>query len=233
MRPFYLLPLLWALPACDAAITAANAEDSLTAAAVAGQEEEITHSGLAPERGEPLPLLRACDALGERARLFDEADGDGSGDLGPEEQDQTLTRHGPPPHHFHFMRWVYDADDSGDLDEAERATLLDDHTARCEAMQARLLAEWDADGDGALSDDELEAARAAHEAERDGDRAPGRPGGQGGPPPSEQRGAVPPPVQDEFDADGDGEISSGEASVAREVLRERIRSGERPMTRPE
>jgi hypothetical protein len=232
--------------AADASLTA---EDSLLAAAINGEEDQLADTALAEADGELLDATRPCDAAGEHMRLRDAADADGSGELDGVEPADTLRHHGPPPHRFAFIRWVYDSNDDGTLDDAERATLLDDHSARCEALQAQLLADFDANGDGTLDETELEAARAAREARREeqgppegappaggGDcenmhgRPGQRPGGGPGGRPAELTGA-PPPVVDEFDVDADGTLSAGEAATARAALRERIRSGERPGAR--
>lgn len=77
---------------------------------------------------------------------------------------------------FRLLGFVYDADDSASLDEAEQAAIVSDFTAGCAAFAARLLAEFDTDGDGTLSAEELAAARATlaarHPAPLPGDRHP-------------------------------------------------------------
>lgn len=236
MRPLFTLSLSLlslAVLGCDLAVTEASAEDSLTAAAISGGEEEISPDGLGRGNGEALDPMRSCDATGEHDGLWARADGDGSGKLEQTEQEDTVREHGRAPRHFRLLRWIYDTDDSGDLSEAEREVLLADHTLRCEAMQARLLAEFDADGDGQLSEDERDAAREAREAMH-GTRpeGAGRPGGQGGPPAGLDEGAAPPPIVEEFDADGDGSLSADEKATARATLRERIQNGERPIAPP-
>lgn len=239
MRPSFLLPLLALAAAGCEAVAEANAEDSLTSAAISGQEEELASSGMGRGNGPGLDPMRGCDARADHEALWARADIDGSGKLDNDEQDETVREHGRPPRHFHMLRWVYDTDDSGELDDAERAVLLEDHTARCDALQARLLAEFDADGNGTLDDAELEAAEAAREAARaEGGGRPegvgGRPEGAGGRGAGRPMvGSAPPPVVDEFDADGNGTLSDEEKATARATLRERIRSGERPVAPPQ
>ena len=63
-----------------------------------------------------------------------------------------------------FIRWVYDADGSQSLDEAEKELLRADLEARCDARASILLENFDSDGDGELSESEREAARDARRA---------------------------------------------------------------------
>lgn len=215
---------MFLVAACDAT-GGFDAGDALVARAVAGEEEELAGSEMARDDKKPLDFGRACDAPAEFAALFADADVDADGALDEEEGRDARRRHGPPPHVFHLVRWVYDADDDGSLSETELALLLDDHTARCEAMQERLLADFDADGDGTLSEAEKEAAR---EARPEGPPRHGRhPDGE-----RPALGDAPPPVVGEFDADGDGALSDTEAATAREAVRARIRAGDPPVARP-
>ena len=98
------------------------------------------------------------------------------------------------------LKFIYDVDQSGDLDEDERAVLEGDLVARCENKQAYLLENFDADEDGELSQEEMDAAREARRAahqERRADRF------------------------DEVDTDGNGEVSREEFEAAREARGER------------
>lgn len=151
-------------------------------------------------------------------------------------------RRGPPPNRagtdagvarpLHGFAALYDADDSGALDDAESAALEADRLAGCEARNARLLAAHDTNGDGALDDAELEAAQAVIDAERearraeaiaaydaDGDGALSR----------EERGAMRDEKQAaliaEFDADGDGALSEAEEDTLAESIKAEIRAG--------
>jgi hypothetical protein len=66
-------------------------------------------------------------------------------------------------------------------------------------------------------------------------------GTHGGPPDGERGGrgrggrpSGPPPfLVEEFDTDGDGDLSSAERAAAREIMRERIRAGEMPIEPPQ
>ncbi|MDZ4656934.1 MAG: EF-hand domain-containing protein [Bythopirellula sp.] len=96
------------------------------------------------------------------------------------------------------------------------------------AMREEMIKEFDADGDGKLSDDERQTAREAMR-ERRGDRPEGRRRqGQGRGPGGEGRPAPPDPnlLFDEFDADKDGQLSRDEFMKLTEVQRER--RGPRP-----
>jgi Ca2+-binding EF-hand superfamily protein len=89
-------------------------------------------------------------------------------------------------------------------------------------MRARMIEEFDADGDGELSDEERQTARETMR-ERRGDR-PGS-GGQGRGRGGEGRPAPPDPNQlfDEFDADKDGQLSREEFTKLTQATRERRR----------
>ena len=86
-------------------------------------------------------------------------------------------------------------------------------------MRERMIEEFDADGDGQLSDDERQQAREAmreRRGERGGGpgRGPGRGFGPGGPP-------DPNALFDEFDADKDGQLSRDEFMKLTENMRQR------------
>jgi hypothetical protein len=153
---------------------------------------------------------------------------------------------------------VYDGDDSGTLDETEQAAILADFTAGCTAIKARVVAQWDTDGDGVLSETELAAAQAAHDAEHppcpEGERH-GR-GHHRGPPPDADGGtppARPPhdhvdgdrperpahdhadrpsPMMAEFDTNADGTLDATEKAAMRTLVKARIAAGERPFQPP-
>ncbi len=211
-----VIPWLLGLIACGSATTA---EQTLVAKAISGEEETLVGSGFESENGAPLPFGRECDATGTFEQLFEGADQDGDGQLGAPESTEVEDSFGPPPPFFHFLAWVYDADDSHSLEESERIALLDDHTLRCEAIHDRLLEDFDADGDGTLSESELDEAREC---------AP-KPPKMNHPPQGGGHPEVPPPVLREFDADGSGDLSAEEAAAARSEIREQIRSGEPPV----
>jgi hypothetical protein len=274
-----LLAALSITTACGSDILL-TAQDELLLSAISGEEdylggaETVSGGSEAPaqggaeadraegdRQGTP-PMFRECDAAGTYTGLFSAYDEDADGELGAPEQDEVMSEHagpdqGPRGQLLGMLRVVYDVDADGQFSDAERATLLEDFTARCEAIHEAVLAEFDADGDGELNDAEQEAARDAHqermEAAREDmedcreamgmDECDGGEGGGGGgergdgPPPEGaegegERGDGPPPIRgplaDEFDADGDGELSESELDTLRTELRARIRSGEAP-----
>jgi hypothetical protein len=100
---------------------------------------------------------------------------------------------GRPPHHRGHLAPLYDADESHSLDDAEQRQLIDDVTAGCTARSARLLADFDDDADGALSQAEWDAARQAMRDAHEG-------------------------LRTSLDSDGDGEISPTEHEAARAAL---------------
>jgi len=250
-----------ALIACsDSGLTALSATDELTLSAASTKEEvlvdgEDAAAASMPEREAPPPPFSECDALGRFEDLRAEYDSDGDGTLSADEEQAVLDareeRGDPADRHmqglWHMLGLVYDLDESHSLDDTERRTMLEDMTVRCDALQAQLLAEFDTDGDGVLSEDELAVATSEAEAafeeghdqtcpgmEGGGAEGGGRPEGEGAPPegggepPEFLEGgdrAVPPPFV-EFDTDGDGLLSDSELTTLRETMRERIRSGE-------
>lgn len=136
--------------------------------------------------------------------------------------------HGPAS--FRRLLWIYDADASGELDDAERAILEADLEARAAALEAATLAAFDADGDGTLSDAELEAAREAHRAEREARRAAelatydadgdGRLNREERQAMHEAKRAA---LEAQFDADGSGALDETETAALREHLRSIVR----------
>jgi len=133
------------------------------------------------------------------------------------------------------LRFLFDADDSGDIDAAERATLLADMTERCKNHRVLVLARFDADKDGTLSEQEETAARqtlkqeldgqvgklvSAHDTDGDGCLSP-----EEMKPMMEQQRKY---LGQQFDADKDGALSSSELGVLRAYLRLQFRSGLQP-----
>ncbi len=239
-----------ALAACSSG-EEASAVETLMLASISGEEDSISRSEAAPD--DHLPFERTCDAPGAFDELFAMYDEDRSGALGKGESDDARADWPVNRHQMMMLdvlHLVYDTDSSGELDDPERAVLLDDFTVRCEVMQARVIAEFDLDGDGALSDTEAETAHQTLEARRPeaqaeleercegagggaaegeegaGDAARrGGPGAGGEPPPS--------PLAAEFDTDGDGSLSDTERATLVTTVRERIRAGEMPVAPPE
>ncbi|MEW5848963.1 MAG: hypothetical protein AB2A00_09115 [Myxococcota bacterium] len=164
------------------------------------------------------------------------------------EDGQAQAQEPPPPHggrgmgrhRWRMLAWVYDNDESGDLDEAERAELESDLAARCEARNARLLAQYDADADGTLSSEEEAQAQAdlqaAHEARRAEALASYDADGNGSLSCAERQAMhearhaemeqLRAEREAEFDVDGSGDLDASERAAKRAAIKERIRSGE-------
>ena len=66
--------------------------------------------------------------------------------------------------------WLYDADESNSLDEAEKSALETDLQARCENIKAYYLANFDDNGDGQIDEDENSAIKDAKQAAREARR---------------------------------------------------------------
>lgn len=224
-------------PEAELTLSATNgAEEALVA------ESKSASTDAVPDGERPDPF-RACDAEATYADLFGRYDADADGDLDTRESGAvTDARAERSDRDARMLRdqWeillrIYDLDASDDLDAPERATLLDDFTVRCDALQARLLEEFDTDADGALSDTEKDAARADLD-ERMAEHCEGmREGGppHDGPPEGGLFSGPPdlPPPLVEFDADGDGALSDAETATMRAAMREHIRGGD-PMGPP-
>ena len=237
-------------------------EDSANAAAGRAEgEEQGEQQGGGPggegadqgDRSGPPPMFRDCNAGQTYEGYVDAYDEDGSGDIDSAEGQEIVREHAGPKggsreHFLHMLQLVYDVDADQQLNAEERDAAFSDFTERCEAIHEEVLATYDADGDGVLSETEQEAAREGHlaeveaereqtaaceqtcsrdrEAERQGARgAEGEESGAAGP---AEAGAPWGPLEMEFDADENGELSESELATLRETMRERIRSGERP-----
>ncbi len=130
-----------------------------------------------------------------------------------------------PPPLDRLLQFVYDVDESGELDATERSQRDSDLELRCVALDA-LLAEIDTNGDGFVDQDERSQL---HDL-------------LGPPPPpppphrsdSEHEGLeLPPPAMRAYDTDRDRDLSAEERAVARDDLADRIRSGLPPIPPPE
>jgi len=226
-----------------------GAEDAMSAESGArmaddGSRSDVSEGG---DRAKAPPMFRACDAEGTFTGMFEAYDADESGVLDGEEPSDVMREHaegeggpegkgprrgGPREHFLHLLRVVYDTDLSREFEEGELDVIFEDFTARCEAIHAEVLAEYDVDGDGELSEEEREAARDGHMAQMEADRAEmescrdemARPEGE-----RPEPGEVPfGPLEQEFDADGDGALSEAELETLRTEMRARIVSGDKP-----
>jgi hypothetical protein len=100
---------------------------------------------------------------------------------------------GRRPHHRGHLAPIYDVDESRSLDDTEQAALVADLTAGCTARNAAVLADFDVDASGDLSQAEWDSARASLRAAHEAERA-------------------------SLDTDGDGELSETEHEAARAEL---------------
>ncbi len=241
MRLYVTVPLALLLATACASTDSVSAEDALLQSAIAGEEESLSRDNFAMNEDAPQPLFRECDAQRDYDKLFEEMDANASGSLEEGERDDVQAHHPPPfaPGPWQMIAFVYDTDQSGDLDEAERAVILEDFSARCESLHDKLLAEFDADGSGDLDDTELAAAKQALDERRpDGPPPEGPPPDSGdtsrpegppmGPPPE---GEIPPPFLS-FDTNGDGTLSETEFAVLQADVRAHIRNGDPPPPPP-
>ncbi len=222
MRVLRVLPIsLLFLVGCDAG-EQLSAQAQLTLEAISGEEEDVVEGDGDLMAGDQAarPLFRPCDAERALENVVATYDANEDGAVGPEEEgavseDLAGDRRGSQRRlrRWSALAFIYDADDSGDLSDAERADLLADFTERCEVLHAGILEEFDADGDGELSEDEQSAVREAREARR-AERAEGHDGegcnGEGGDPTSVAAG-----------------MTDEELAAFRAGAREAIRSGER------
>ena len=139
-------------------------------------------------------LFRECDAQGTYIGLVEKYDADGDGAIDSSEADSVDADyeaaedsasdgpdgdrphgdghggHGGHPggdHRRHLIGLVYDTDLDGELSTEEKVDLFADFTVRCETLHQKLLDQFDADGDGTLSDTEIATAEATLEAERE------------------------------------------------------------------
>lgn len=179
-------------------------------------------------------MFRECDAEGTFLGYVDAYDEDASGLLEGEEAEAVEREHGsgrpgPREHFAHLLRVVYDADQSGEFEGGELDALFADFTTRCEAIHEAVLADYDADGDGVLSEDEEASARAGHQATVAAMREQHAACRQEQAPERPERGGAPfGPLEQEFDADGSGDLSAEELETLRVELRARIVSGAPP-----
>jgi len=131
---------------------------------------------------------------------------------------------GPPPAHLRHghrgdhgpMLAIYDDNDDGALDDAERAALRADTDAGCAVRNAEVLAGFDVDGDHVLNAEEFAAVRASHDEEhraRHAARASGRP---------PEDDAV---TMATWDLDDDGVLSASERRAVRQTLKTVVREG--------
>ncbi len=124
----------------------------------------------------------------------------------------------------------FDADGSGDLDEAEAQAARDAHIARMEEARAEMDACREAMGLDECGGPDGEGGERGAPPE-DGAEGERPEGDRGAPPEGAEQDGPPPirgPLADEFDADGDGALSDAELATLRDTVRARITSGAAP-----
>jgi len=258
MHQSSLLPLITGalfLASCNADITDSLETTESVVYEVALQTDNIDMQ--AENHGEAAKPLRLCRLFDIRAHLIETYDADGDGLLSADERDtvpyvrphmrdDNANQHQRRKHQRHkkharktikrLLR-LYDEDRSHELNAAEKAELDADLEIRCENIQTKRLADFDADADGELDEEEWttlvttfqerftakrEAILAQYDTDEDGHL--GR----------DERRAL---HQDkrqahrsarqilkaEFDADADGELNAEEKVSLRTYLKEWVR----------
>ena len=165
----FILPLAF-LVGCTMESTLTGEEEILISA-LSGEEEvfsdhDIAARGMQPSEDMP-KMFRECDAQGSFEKIFDRYDEDKSSELDEEEKekvcdgrkDREATQQRRAKHMMELLKWVYDLDEDKELSDTEKEALYADFSERCEQIHQKLLAEFDADGDGVLSGEEQEAAK--------------------------------------------------------------------------
>ena len=229
-----LSPLVF-LIGCNAFTAQDNltAEEEIFMRTISAEEDNLVQS--VEDDMEGPKLFRECNRSDFFEKALNEYDTNGDQSLQDSEGETMLEQRPKKSKHkmkrmrkmMDLLLWVYDIDQNGSLSETERQELFADFDVRCEAIHDRLLSEFDVDGDGQLSETEMEAIREVmkqkreeHRAQRDGERPEKEQGER-----TEEQDGLPKFAQ-EFDVDGDGELSEAEMETFRATLREEIRSGE-------
>jgi hypothetical protein len=220
--------------ACDAALTeplsalgqALEAEDAATS------DDATTDDATTDDANDGSVADGDCDGPGGR-RARGIAPPDGFDDVEVEACALPLEEGvdaGRRPHHRGHLAPLYDEDESHDLSEEEAAALAADVAAGCAARGATLLASWDADGSGALSQTEWDAARAALRAAHEAERADLDTDGDGRLSPAEREAAheaAHDALIATWDLDDSGDLDETERAAMREDLQALVRAGER------
>jgi Ca2+-binding EF-hand superfamily protein len=187
-----------------------------------------------------------CSLTALKARIRDHYDHNGDGRLGPFElhelrvqfMERPARRHRFARHHrIARLRWIYDADGSGDLDESQLDEMRADLEVRCFNRHAYLIETYDEDGNGELDEDEwalaVEDLRARRSERRQAILDEFDENGDGQLDRDERLAAFAArrariaerraAIIEEFDEDGDGELNEDEKAALREVLKARVR----------
>ena len=146
---------------------------------VSALEETSTEEddGYDSGEGETTDPTNPCDLESIRERVMNRFDTDQDGELSEDEQAAMQVAHSDRPerpqhqrrrmmrkHFFKHIRWIYDADDSGTLDDDEKGNLISDLNARCENRWNNFLSQFDHDQSGDLDETEKQEA---HQARRE------------------------------------------------------------------
>mgnify|MGYP001261494284 CR=1 FL=1 len=141
---------------------------------VSALEESSTEEddGYDSGEGETPDPTNPCDLESISERVLNRYDTDQDGELSEDEQAAMQVAHGERPqrhqhqgrrmmrkHFFKHIRWIYDADDSGNLDDNEKDNLISDLHARCENKWDNFLSQFDHDQSGDLNETEKQQAR--------------------------------------------------------------------------
>ena len=225
-------------------------EDEITLTAISGPEEAGVKGGLAfsalpgaleadTDRPE---LFRACNAQAVVDSIVARYDANKNGSIDEDEGDRLWAKRSRRNKYerrkrlgkWRMLSFIYNEDDSDNLNDDELRTLLGDFDLRCEALHAQLADEFDHNGDGFLDDDEFLTAKEAvrtrhkehrrlrasekHSMETSGNREALK---------AFKKGdlGICPAIAVEFDTDRDGFLNPSERKVLRDTLRTRIQTG--------
>ena len=223
--------LVLTLVACGSTESEITPENTLMISTLSAEEEGMIDQEQAQNDEGPVPeMFRTCD----RRAFFDalsvsnpteESDSGWLEDLSDafSKQKRKKGKKGKAAKKMLTrLLYIYDVDEDGVFSESEKTEIFSDFDARCEVLHEKLLSDFDTDEDGELSEDEKALAKEtiqdlkashkeAHTCNKDLN--------------AEDRPNLPKFAQ-EFDLDGDDELSETELQTLRDVLRERIRNGE-------
>ena len=165
--------LLVAEEEADVGADAVAGSDEATIAETAAEEAAIT-----PEPGDA-NSFEPCNFAARRQQVLEAFDADADGQLNRQERaavaDAVADRASHRPVASRILkrrrkavgrrvRWAFDEDGDRALSQTEKDELIAAMQSRCQLRYDRILDQFDADGSGDLSDEELTAVRAARRA---------------------------------------------------------------------
>ena len=223
-----VLATLWACSGSQSPDAQSFGQDEAALVAAVAASEDASEDSSSPLGVEPF-WVKGCGFGAIAQQIRERFDTDGDGALSADERAAIAAEFGDPVDRAAVLLGLYDADDSGALDATELGALQQDIEARCEQRESALLARFDTDGDGQLSDAERQAARDALEQRfgRGHHRGHGDAGvadDHDGESPRDRRERV----AGRFDRDGNGRLDRGEQHAFGEHLRGCVR-GEHPV----